>query len=141
VIGEDCAFDASRPAQSPAALRQGHTPLEPRTVARLACRTTDRALAGPPAKTAAEMLGRGEAAFAVQPGTGSAGVLTRGGVKRRSLSSAQASSKPVMSVRPSASRNVSTDTSWSMFVSDRNTLTLRPVACSTTLVNSSAICC
>ena len=45
------------------------------------------------------------------------------------------------SVRPSASRNVSTDTSCSMFVSDRNTLTLRPVACSTTLVNSSAICC
>src|SRR5215216_5985380 len=46
-----------------------------------------------------------------------------------------------MSVRPSASRNVSTDTSRSMFVSDRNTLTLRPVACSTTLMKSSAICC
>jgi hypothetical protein len=53
----------------------------------------------------------------------------------------QASSNPLMSVRSSASRNVSTETSCSTSVSDKNTLTLRPVACSTTLVKPSAIAC
>ena len=53
----------------------------------------------------------------------------------------QTSSNAVMSVRSSASRNVSTETSWPTSVSDRNVLTLRPVACSTMLMKLSAICC
>src|SRR4051794_27732333 len=46
-----------------------------------------------------------------------------------------------MSVRSPASRKVSTEMSCAMSVSERNALTLRPVACSTTLVKASAICC
>ena len=52
---------------------------------------------------------------------------------RRVDAGRQTSSNGVMSVRSSASRNVSTETSWSTSVSDRNTLTRRPVACSTML--------
>jgi hypothetical protein len=87
-------------AETSAAPRQGTPLLERCTVARLTGGATPLSFAGDRHRRA--YGGRG---------------------KRTTSGPAQAPSEPVMSVRSSASRNGSTDTSCSMFDSDRNNLT------------------
>ena len=110
-----------------------HTPVGARS------RTRSRARPRHPLMTSGSASRRGLRARTRAP---RCALVSRGqSPARRVDPGCQTSSNAVMSVRSSASRNVSTETSCSTSVFDRNTLTLRPVACSTMLMKLSAICC